>query len=98
MRIVDAARGRVADRIADDGRRLRPEIEVVLGEVECPLRRAEEGRDLAARLQRLLAAVCQGADRDRWMFVEELGQGGNRGDLQLLPRRAACESSAPSAP
>ena len=45
------------------------------------------GRDLVRDLERLLAAVCQGAERDRGC-CGGAGHGGDRGDVQLLPRRA----------
>jgi hypothetical protein len=62
---VDAAPGRSDERADDDRCRLRPEPEVVEGELERPLRRVQEGADLPRDVDRALAAVGQRPDVDQ---------------------------------
>ena len=61
---LDAALRRASERVADDRRRLRAEIEVVLGHVERSLGAVEERRHRMRDLGRLLPAVRQSADLD----------------------------------
>jgi hypothetical protein len=61
----DSALRRVLDRAADDRRGLRRKMEVVLRDVERPLRGSDELLDLAGDLDRRLAAVGERANVQR---------------------------------
>ena len=93
---MDAAAGRPADRVADGRRRLGPQVEVVLRELERALGAVEELGDRGRDLVRPLAAVGQSTDGDVGVHRSPRG-GQDRGDVQLLPGRRAGRAAARAA-
>ena len=84
------------DRVAHDLRRLGPEVEVVLRQVERALRAVEERGDGVGDLRRRLATVDQSTDFDAWVHGQARRRPDRR-DAQLLPARRAGAAPARAA-